>query len=117
MTDNLPPSTSHFSIQELLGKTTDTPKNPDVYSNYVQFLITQNELFIDLYYISPTNAFNPTPRAEFTQRIVLPHSLAKGFVTAMANAIDVFEKDTETEIPNKREKVDTENIIIWPDKK
>lgn len=104
-----------ISIPELLAKAAQAPENPDLYVNHAQIVITNNEIVVEFYYLSPTNIVtNLQVKATLKQRIILPHALGKGLATALANVIASYEDDNETVLPNNRIKAEDEKIVIWP---
>ncbi len=90
------------------------PQNPPIYVNHALFTMTTHEVIIDLYKLSPVpNSNPPKAEAEYVQRIYLPHSLAKGFVTGLANVIGSYEKDNNQQIINNRNPSEDDNVVIW----
>ncbi|MDP2965234.1 MAG: hypothetical protein Q8N39_04240 [Pelolinea sp.] len=85
-----------------------------VYSNHAQFVIINNELFLDFYLIEPAKPeYTGTPAATLVSRIAVPIGMAKGIATGLANAIDRSEKSLKIKIPNQRGKHPGDSIEIW----
>ena len=85
-----------------------------VYSNHAQFVIINNELFLDFYFIEPSKPeYKDTPMATLVSRIAVPVGMAKGIATGLANAIDNHEKILKLTIPNQRGKQPGDGIEIW----
>jgi len=101
-----------ISLSGLLEKSIEDAA-PDLYVNHAQFHISGNEVFIDLFYISPNIKKEGEVIATFKQRVILPQTLAKGFATALANAVALYEANTNTIIPNKRSPQPEDKITIW----
>lgn len=87
--------------------------NPNIYSNYVQFNINPNEITIDFYELSSNPAQMAAPNTKHLQRVFIPAGLGKGFVSALANIIDIVEKDSGVVLPNSREKTESDVFEIW----
>lgn len=100
------------NIPDLIRKATDKSGVP-IYANHAQFSIGANEINIDLYQLGNNPIQLGKPQAIFVQRIVIPFSLVKGFVSALANIVKRFERDTGITIENTRPK-DSEDILdVW----
>src|SRR4030067_1929474 len=81
--------TQTVNLVELIENAVDRSSGQYLYANHAQFTVTDKEVNLDFYFVgvSPT----ATIEASFTQRIVIPHALAKGFATGLANAIASYE--------------------------
>lgn len=102
-----------ISLRELLESATVPSEIPQTHSNHAQILLQGDELYIDFYVVSPTPSGNNAPSAHLAHRIVLPASQAKGLATAIANVVAIAEKNSGTQLPNRRG-ADPEDIIkIW----
>lgn len=96
--------------------------NP-MYANHAQVTLTNNELVLDFYYLSPdpaiitgkTHSRSKEAIALHVQRTVAPLSLAKGLATAIANVVAVFEAEKSTTIPTTRTRMPEDKITIWED--
>ena len=97
-------------VNELIDKANKTYER-DVYANHVQVALTQNELFVDFYYVTP---LGNKPELQHVQRMVLPVSLAKGMASAIANVVALFEEDHNQTLANSREPDPEDKINIWP---
>jgi hypothetical protein len=86
---------------------------PDIYANHAQFVVTQSEIIIDLFKISPDSNSDIGVNAIRIQRIFLPHSIGKGFVEGLANAINNFQHDTGIELVNTRDKNPNDKIKVF----
>lgn len=110
--------TQNVPISEILDKSSPEPENPDLYINHAQFIVTNQEIFIEFYYIVPTQATDSAnhmlAKANLKQRIVLPLSLGKGLVSGLANAIAEYEADNQVTLPNNRDRSETDKLTIWP---
>lgn len=101
-----------IKISDLISSV-KVPENPDIYVNHAQFAVSGNEVFVDLYFISPNPGDPHAVTAAFKQRIILPHTIVKGFATAMANSVARFELETNIVLPNQREQQPDDKITIW----
>jgi hypothetical protein len=104
--------TKEISFAELIAKSIESDGFHDTYANYAQITITNNELFIDFYYVRQ----NPkgSVQAQHAQRMILPHSLGKGLTNALANIITSFEEENGIVLPNSRQKQSDDKVEIWP---
>ena len=102
-------------LEALIASAKDERETPATYSNHVQLLINQNEIFIDFYRIEPSSTDSPKPNVILAQRTIVPLGIAKGFATAMANLVDGLEKELGIVLPNNRKNVPTDTIKIWED--
>jgi hypothetical protein len=100
------------STVELIANAT-AKSDVALYANHAQFSIGQNEFFIDLYLLAPSPADSVKAQATFIKRIILPFGLVKGFVSALANLIARFERDTNQAIPNNRARSSDDILDIW----
>lgn len=100
-------------VDDLYGSAERVYTGQGVYANHSQFIVTSSEVFIDLYLVTPIPGHPAEPHAKFVQRIILPHSSVKGFVTGLANAVAGHEGKADIVIPNRREKAETDTIEIW----
>jgi len=102
----------HVNTADLIAKATD--KSGDtIYANHAQFSIGANEINLDFFVLGPSPLDSTVPHAIFVKRIVIPWGLVKGVVTALANLILRFERDTGQSIPNNREKQADDILEIW----
>ncbi len=108
------PEKREVSIKEVLATAT-LSENPDIYANHAQFLVTNSEIIIDLYKLSPDVRVNKKLKVTATriQRLILPHSLGKGFVEGLANAIASFQDNQGVELVNSRGKDPSDRIKVW----
>jgi hypothetical protein len=74
--------------------------------------MTNSEVYMDFYLINPYPGRKDL-KADPVARILIPPSLVKGFVTAVANMVDHHEKATEIEIQNSRTPLENDTIKIW----
>lgn len=112
----IPPATpleKEVQISHIL-KEIGEPENQSLYANHAQFSMTTHEIIIDLFKISPVPGSNPQHvKSEYLQRIFIPHSLGKGFATALANIIDSYERDNNVQVQNNRTPPKEDTIVIW----
>ena len=86
----------------------------DVYANHVQVVLTNNELFLDFYYISPQASEEIPVKAVYAGRIIAPVGMAKGIATALANVVANHEEKHGIVMPNSRKSDQEDKITIWP---
>lgn len=85
-----------------------------VYANYAQFAVSNDELFMDFYFLEPPKPdYVGKPNATLVSRVAVPLTLSKGITTALANVIDQHEQITKSKIKNNRTKQPTDTITIW----
>ena len=96
-------------LEELLIQAESLDPGDAIYSNHVQVIFTQNEVFLDFYLISPISG--KPPQAAHVTRLVLVHSQMKGLAEAIVNLVDLFEKKNEVELPNLRQRQEGERKI------
>ena len=103
-----------YSVAEIISKA-KIGDNPDIYANHAQIMVTNAEIIIDLFKISPDPAKQTTMKisAEMVQRILLPHSLGKGLVDALANSIANFQIENNIEFQNNRKPDVNDKIKVW----
>ncbi len=108
------PEKREVSIKEVLATAT-VSETPDIYANHAQFLVTNSEIIIDLYKLSPDLRASKKLKvnAMRVQRVIVPHSLGKGFVEGLANAIASFQDNQGVELVNSREKDPSDRIKVW----
>lgn len=104
---------NEFTITTALSKI-GPAKNPPEYINHAQFTMTTYEFIMELYKLTPiTTNVPPKVEAELIQRVFIPHTLAKGFVTAMANVIDSYEREHNVTLQNNRNPSPDDTLEIW----
>ena len=103
-----------YKISDLMNSA-EVLDNPDIYINHARFMVTSSEIVIDLYKISPLQGEDLTVKSERVQRLFLPHSLGKGFVEGLANAINNFEEDNNVKLINSRARAPRDKIKVWDD--
>lgn len=101
-----------YSIKNTVGEAKIDDERADVYSNHARILISQNELFLDFYYIAP-KPNTGEPETVRIQRIIFPLNVAKGLTMALANMVAQYESDHDITLPNTREKQKDDQISIW----
>lgn len=104
--------TKTVTINDLISKIKADDMPDEVYSNFVQFLISGNEVYIDFYQVSPVPGAK-TLAVKMMQRVILPINMAKGTVTALANAIAAHEQNGGEILPNTRPTDPDDKIVIW----
>jgi hypothetical protein len=104
--------TKEIPLTEIF-KNANVVDSPDIYANHAQFTITVNEIIIDLYKIFPDHKSKIGVSSERLQRVFIPHSLGKGFVEGLANAIQNYQDDTGNQLVNNREKTENDKIKVW----
>ena len=91
--------TKTLDANVLLSKAPSVQQGPDLYANQGRVSITQYEVYLDLYQVSPIQGTSQ-PKAVHIQRIIIPLNAAKGFVTAFSEVINQFEIDLQVQLPN-----------------
>lgn len=99
-----------INLIDLIGKIKEPAEIE--YSNFTQFVITNNELFMDFYFVSP-NPGGAGATVKPVRRIILPLNLAKGSVEALANAIADYEADRNITLPNSRGHDPDDKMHVW----
>lgn len=100
------------NISALIKKIKPEQIAPTVHSNHAQFIVTGNEIIIDLYHASP-DLTAQNLQLSHVVRIDLPLTIGKGFVEALANTIAQYERDHDVSLPNSRQKDESDLINIW----
>lgn len=85
--------TREFKIEDLLGNVESTQQGPDIYSNYAQVTMTNNELIMDLFITGPIPGKREAVKITHIQRIVFPLPLADGLVQALQQTINSFRNN------------------------
>lgn len=90
-----------------------------IYANHFQVLASGNELFLDVFQISPigatgddvdrTREINP----KHLVRIIVPLPTIKGLATVIANVAAHMEQQLGYTLPNLREPSPDDKIVIW----
>jgi hypothetical protein len=106
------PRVETINIGQLIAKAVDRSPGKFLYANHAQFVVSDKEVSIDLFFVGLSHASEV--EAVFLQRIVIPHALAKGFATGLANAIASFEAGQGVILPNQRQPFPDDKITIWP---
>jgi hypothetical protein len=104
-------------VDDLIAKAKTDETRPDLYCNFTQIVITNSEIFLDFYYLSPRQGkvvAQQSIDATRMQRVILPLSNAKGLATALANVIAQYEVDHDTVLANQRPTQEGDTITIWP---
>ena len=103
-----------ISVADIVSKA-KMGENPDIYANHAQIMVTNSEIIIDFYKIAPVpEKHGAMPvSAERVQRLLLPHSLGKGLVAALANSIANFQNENNVEFPNNRVPDENDKIKVW----
>ncbi len=104
--------TQMVNAQSLVSKAIDKSTGLPIYANHAQFLMTDKEICIDFYFIGLSH--QSKIEAIFTQRIIVPLVLGKGFATGLANAIANYELGENVTLPNLRSPFPEDKITIWP---
>lgn len=104
------PQAEGFDVKKAVQASKDIPNK--FYANYAEFSMTNSEVYMDFYLINPSPGRKDL-KADPVARILIPPSLVKGFVTAVANMVDHHEKAIDTEIPNSRTPLESDTIKIW----
>lgn len=97
-------------INIALSRAKNVQVGPDIYSNMQRATLTQNELFLDFYAISPDLEMKEKPQITHLQRIILPLFVAKDLARILnetTSGIEVEINDIES----------TEPELDSPDKK
>lgn len=114
MTEEQDDKTIDFDLSDALADATLSDRE-DIYSNHAQVVVTDGEIIIDFYKLGPGKRMKEGYPLEATrvQRVYLPHSLGKGLVDAIANSIINYQEKSGIELPNHRDKRDTDKVNIW----
>lgn len=99
------------SIPDLIKNAEDTGALNPVYSNYVRFSTSQNELVMDFYRNMPGK--DESSSSALVQRIILPVGMAKSFTSAMVNLILNDEEKLNRVLENQREPQPADKVDIW----
>lgn len=90
------------------------------YANHVQVSITNSELILDFFFISPelnplqsTRSGLKQGKLVHVQRTIVPLSLSKGIASAIANVVAEYEKNQKIVLVNSREAQPDDLIKIW----
>ena len=110
MTENqapVPPAPNETEAHQVQFQVSAIPTEPARYANHVTLLQTQNELFIDFYFVAPPL----TPGgilSEHVARIALATTVWRGLNEALAEQIDSYEKAWGVQVPNMRRRMPVE---------
>jgi hypothetical protein len=102
-----------LNTRTLILNAKDDRPAPTVYANHAQFSMGENELYLDFYRIEPEPADPRNVQAFLVQRVAIPHGLAKGLATAVANLVAGFENALGIAIPLNRTPDPNDLIKIW----
>lgn len=102
-----------FNVEDAIKNLEVDPKFPLDYANYVHFLAGQYDITIDFFHLATDVSNMEILNPQLVRRVVIPISMAKGFVTAMANSIVLLEEGTGLEVPLLREPNPNDKIKIW----
>lgn len=99
MPEKLNPQEHQFSTEELLRKAVQSQLGSDIYSNFAQVTMTQNEMLLDLFTLSPVPGKQETPKMVHIQRVIFPLHLAPGLISAIQSSWQAYqEKDMPIKI-------------------
>lgn len=82
-----------FKIDDLLPKAISTQSGPDIYSNFAQVTMTNNELILDLYISGPIPGNPSAVKITHLQRVVFPHTVAQGLVDAIQTTVSSYQSN------------------------
>jgi hypothetical protein len=86
-----------------------------VYANYVQFVVTNTDVMLDFFLLSPSQISGANQLAPVhILRVALPLTLIKGFVSGLANAVAGWEDAFKISLPNSRAPAPDDKIQVWP---
>ncbi len=106
-------SKNGFQVSEIIKNATREVE-AKCYANYAQFVVINNEIFLDFYFIEPNEKdLSEIPSAKLVQRMVMPSSIAKGLASGIANTVLQYEKISNTIIPDQRGKHEDDLIDFW----
>lgn len=105
--------TTGLDLTDIITKAVSIQTGSDIYSNHAQIVMSSNELLIDFYQISPSIGKQSNAEAKHIQRVILPHSLVKGFVSAIANTIADFEEKMNINLVDNRGYKEDDKLSIW----
>lgn len=91
------------ALNTVLSKAKNTQVGPDIYSNLQRVVITQNELFIDFYAMTPDLVNSEHPQVNHLQRVILPLMVAKDFSRILSNIagnIEISDIESTESAPN-----------------
>lgn len=103
-------------VRPFLVNAKDERERATLYANHAQLSITPNEIIVDLFVLAPIPGQAEKPEATLVQRVVIPHGLAKGLATALANLVAGYERETGKLIPFNRTPDPDDVIEIWEQK-
>lgn len=87
-------------VKDMVQRSENKQQGPDIYANHVQLSVSQYDVVLDFYRLSPTYKNLEKIEAALVQRIVLPLSAIKGLSGALNETIEVFERDTKIVLPD-----------------
>ncbi|MEW6241346.1 MAG: DUF3467 domain-containing protein [Chloroflexota bacterium] len=102
------------NLGQLIAGATDQSTGQFLYANHAQFAVTDKEVYIDLYFVGLSPNSYTQAEARFLQRVIIPHALAKGFATGLANAVANYETGEGVIFPNQRQPSLDDKVTIWP---
>lgn len=108
--------TRQVDIKSFLANSSDKRSEIALYANHAQLAVTANDMIMDLYILGPTPGYPDRPEATLVQRVVIPHALAKGLATALANLVAAYERGTGNILPLNRTPDADDTIEIWEQK-
>lgn len=108
----MPPSKTK-SKNEIAANQVKTSDTPDIYANHIQVAISNNEMFLDFFYVKPSLEDATKPVITHVQRTVSPVAMAKGLASALANVIAKYEEDHNLTLPSSREPDPDDKVKIW----
>jgi Protein of unknown function (DUF3467) len=82
-----------LSIPEAVKKAESIAQDSGIYSNYVQFSVTTNEIILDFYYLVPPISDMSSVKATHLQRVIVPHTIGKAFAKTLGNVISTYEEE------------------------
>lgn len=83
--------TREFNIENLMGNVQSVQVGSDIYSNFAQVTMTNNELIMDLFVTGPLPGNREVVRLTHLQRVVFPIPVAEGLVRALKQTIESFK--------------------------
>jgi len=98
------------NIEDVVSKSQSNQTGPDLYSNYVQVVMTTNEMLLDFYQIAPIPGKDVSLKSVHLQRVFIPLNLVKGLASAIQDTADMYEKDNGITLINSR-KPETETEL------
>ncbi len=90
---------SHKDIDKILDEARDSIGSTLSYVTTLRFTVTSNEVFVDLYTLTPNPANLSIQQAERICRYVMPVAVAKDFAEKLLKGVSVWEDAHGVNLP------------------